>query len=73
VNGKEKVPFDPNYVFADGDNILLTYGADATEVKHELSLMTNDACRYSLTCPWRGKAPTESCVADPTVPCKLGS
>ena len=61
-------PFD--YVFQDNDQLLLTDASTDTEVRHELSLMTHDACLYSETCPWRGKAPTESCVSDPTVPCK---
>ncbi|HVW66818.1 MAG TPA: hypothetical protein VHA78_03745 [Candidatus Peribacteraceae bacterium] len=70
VNGKEIVPFNDNYIFDDGNTILLTYGADSAEVQREESLMTHDACRYSQTCPGRGKAPTESCISDPTVPCK---
>lgn len=69
VNGKEIVPFQTNYVFADEDHLLLTYGADAAEVQHELSLLTDDACKYSKTCPGRGAPPTESCIADPTIPC----
>ncbi len=71
VNGKEIMPLDTNYVFVDGDHILLTYGADAAELQHEESLMTDDACKYSKTCPGRGPPPTESCIADPTVPCKI--
>ncbi len=70
VNGKEISPIDPNYVFTDGDHILLTYGASDAELQHEWSLMTDDACRYSETCPGRGPAPTESCISDPTIPCK---
>ncbi len=68
VNGK-KHAFDPAYDFADGDHLLLTYGADAAEVQRELALMTDDACRYSQTCPWKGKPPVENCIADPAVPC----
>lgn len=71
VNGKEILPFDSNYVFADGDHILLTYTGSDVEVQHELSLMTDDACRYSKTCPGRGVPPTENCIADPTIPCRV--
>ena len=35
----------------------------------ELQEMTDDACKYSKTCPWRGEPPAESCIADPAVPC----
>ena len=71
VNGKT-MAFDPTYVFDDDDKILLSYGQNQPEVfAHELSLMTNDACLYSKTCPQRGPAPTESCIADPDVPCKM--
>lgn len=72
VNGAEVQTKDKNpmsYVFADGDHILLTDATDPKEVQHELSQMTDDACLYSRTCPWRGPAPTENCIADPTVPC----
>src|SRR3989338_5565935 len=68
VNGGE-LPFDPTYVFTDMDKILLTYGSDAEEVKRELQEMTDDACKYSKTCPWKGDPPTENCLADPEVPC----
>lgn len=67
VNGKE-IPMQANYVFADTDQILLTYGA-GDDIQHELSSMTDIACKYSKTCPWRGAPPTENCIADPTVPC----
>jgi hypothetical protein len=70
VNNREIVPFQKNYVFADDDHILLTYGVAASELAHEMALMTDDACLYSRTCPGRGNPPTESCVSDPTVPCK---
>lgn len=66
VNGKEILPFQSNYIFADDDQILLVYGADA---QPGLSNMTDDACKYSKTCPGRGAPPTESCIADPTIPC----
>ena len=66
VNG-QKSPMDPNFVFADGDKILLTYTAgDAWQ--EEWKQMTSDACLYSNTCPWRGKPPAENCIADPEVP-----
>lgn len=69
-----------NYVPEDGDQILVSYGPffepgeegvtpDTREMRREWSLMTNDACLYSKTCPWRGDPPTENCIADPTVPC----
>ena len=68
VNGEEHV-FDPGYVFADSDQIMLIY--DSADIwSDSWKQMTNDACLYSKTCPWRGAAPTESCIADPTVPCK---
>lgn len=72
VNAIEK-PFDNlSYVFVDGDKILLTTAVDTAEVRKELSLMTDDSCMYSKTCPWKGAPPTENCIADPTVPC-IGS
>ena len=70
VNG-EKLPFDSAYAFKDMDKILLTYGASAEEVKKELTAMTDDACKYSKTCPWKGDPPTENCIADPEVPCVI--
>jgi hypothetical protein len=69
VNGTE-MGFDPSYVFADLDQILLTYDDGSMPVREELRRMTSDACLYSGTCPWRGKPPTENCVADPAVPCR---
>lgn len=72
VNGNE-VPVNPGYVLHDLDHLLLTYGADDREAQRELGAMTDDACRYSKTCPRRGPPPTEGCVADPSVPCNLGS
>jgi len=71
VNGKEVTPAQLNYMFNDGDQLLLTYGADDAEVQRELKVMTDDACKYSKTCPGRGAPPTENCIADPTVPCKV--
>jgi hypothetical protein len=69
VNGKE-VPMEAGYVFADEDAILLSYSASDTAWQDEWKAMTDDACLYSKTCPWRGRPPTEGCIADPTVPCK---
>ena len=68
VNGKEHV-FDPGFVFADDDQLLLTYGAGESALQKELVALTKDACLYSQTCPWRGKPPSENCIADPAVPC----
>ncbi len=72
LNGTEK-PYDSglDYVFEDGDRLLFTYGADDREVQRELRQLTDDACKYSKTCPWKGPAPTENCIADPEVPCTL--
>jgi Cu+-exporting ATPase len=68
VNGTER-PFDPSYIFADLDQILLTYGATGEQVTNQLQTLSDDACLYSQTCPERGKPPVENCVADPAVPC----
>jgi len=68
INGNE-VPFDLSYVFMDLDQILLTYGATQKQVAEQITLLSNDACLYSQTCPERGKPPVENCIADPTVPC----
>ena len=68
VNGSER-PFDPSYVFADLDQILLTYGATEDQLAEQLQALSDDACLYSQTCPERGKPPVENCVADPAVPC----
>lgn len=67
VNGTE-MPFNPAYDFADGDKILLVYSAGDMH-DEQMDEMTNDACLYSKTCPWRGDPPAENCIADPTVPC----
>lgn len=63
-----------DYVFKDEDKILITNTPTKTAedigIMHQQWLqMTDDACMYSKTCPWRGPAPTEGCIADPTVPC----
>lgn len=68
VNGQER-PFSLNYDFADGDKILLTTAVDQDVVEAEWAAMTDDACLYSRTCPWRGDPPEENCIADPEVPC----
>jgi hypothetical protein len=68
VNGQER-PFGLDDNFADLDRILLTTSASDDEVRSQLSQMTDDACRYSRTCPEKGPPPTENCIADPTVPC----
>ncbi len=69
VNGIEQKPFDLAYDFADGDKILITNAAADEDVQKQLKSMTDDACKYSKTCPWKGKPPAENCIADPTVPC----
>ena len=68
INDAER-PLDPGYIFADLDRILITYGATATQIKQHLAALTDDACRYSQACPWRGKPPPENCLSDPEVPC----
>lgn len=70
VNGTA-VAFDPAYVFADSDHILITNAGTEEEVSAQLEAMTDDACLYSRTCPWRGDPPTENCIADPKVPCVI--
>lgn len=70
VNGEER-PMDPGFIFNDGDQILLSYGA-GDMWSAQWSQMTSDACMFSKTCPWKGEPPSESCVADPAVPCVEG-
>jgi hypothetical protein len=70
VNGAER-PYDAGYVFNDGDHLLWTYGAADADLRTEMRKMTDDGCKYSKTCPWKGAPPTESCIADPTVPCRV--
>lgn len=72
VNGEER-PLDLSYVFEDVDSILLTNAATDEDVRQQLDAMTDDACLYSRTCPWRGDPPTENCLADPEVPCVVPS
>ncbi len=70
VNGVEN-PQGGSYVFHDDDHLLITDATNPAEVQRELGTMTNDACLYSKTCPWRGSPPVENCIADPEVPCRL--
>ena len=73
INGVEEIQdVGCSYVFKDGDHLLLTDAKidDDAEIRHELSLMTDDACTYSKTCPWRGEPPVETCISDPTIPCR---
>jgi hypothetical protein len=69
VNGTEQSFNALTYAFQDGDHILITTATEDAVIKEQLSLMTDDACLYSKTCPWRGEPPTENCIADPEVPC----
>lgn len=71
VNDVERVPFDLVYDFADLDRILLTYGADPADIPAQLDAVTDDACVSSQTCPERGPAPAENCIADPDIPCVI--
>lgn len=57
------------YVFEDGDKILLSDSEEAAEIETQIDALTDDACLYSRTCPWRGDPPAENCIADPTIPC----
>lgn len=69
VVNEQQVPFDPTYVFTDEDQVLLSYGASDTAWQEQWDSMTNEACLFSKTCPWRGVPPAENCIADPAVPC----
>lgn len=69
VNGKVE-PMNPEYVLRDIDKLLLIYSAGDIHTT-ELESMTDDACLYSKTCPWRGEPPAENCISDPEVPCVL--
>ncbi len=68
VNGAENKS-GGSYLFNDGDHLLITDAQTDAELQTELSAMTDDACKYSKTCPWKGPPPTENCIADPQVPC----
>lgn len=62
VNGKQNSLFD-KYELQDLDRILITYGQTSnTVLQNQISSVADTACIYSLTCPQRGKPPTESCV-----------
>lgn len=74
VNGVQKPFFDTAYAFSDMDKILIVLpktddGDEHPEAWGYWEKMTDDACLYSKTCPWRGDPPTENCIADPAVPC----
>lgn len=75
VNNEQKPFFDTEYVFADTDKILIELPVTDTEGHPEVwehwKQMTDDACKYSKTCPWKGAPPTENCIADPEVPCVI--
>ena len=68
ING-EQFDFNLDYQFQDMDQILLTNSAGSAEVLHQVEQLTDDACLYSRTCPWRGDPPAENCIADPAIPC----
>ena len=68
VNGAQ-MEFDLQYVFKDMDQVLLTNSTGSAQVLYEVEQLTDDACRYSKTCPWKGEPPAENCIADPEVPC----
>lgn len=70
INGQEE-EFNLDYQFQDLDQIMLTNDAGAAQIGYELERLTDDACLYSRTCPWRGNPPTENCVADPEIPCVI--
>lgn len=71
VRGKQ-VPGNPaDYVFADLDHILITDSQIDSMISYQMGLLSDDACLYSKTCPERGEPPTENCIADPEVPCKM--
>ncbi len=69
VNGKENSLFI-EYVPQDLDRILLTDGKDTATIQQEIGSVADTACIYSLTCPQRGKPPTESCVGGLGTGCK---
>lgn len=68
VNGKLSDKF-ADYAPADADRILIS-DAIGDVLTHQMTSVTNDACIYSLTCPERGKPPTESCVGGLGTGCK---
>ena len=45
-----------NYQFNDLDRILITYGNETyTQIQEQMKSVGEDACLYSLNCPWKGK------------------
>jgi hypothetical protein len=68
VNG-ELMPDGLRYIFNDMDQLLITDAIDPEVIDQQIDQLTNDACKYSQTCPGRGAPPTENCIADPAVPC----
>ena len=70
VNDKEIAFNNLQYSFKDMDKILITNAATDADVQMQLKQMTDEACMYSKTCPWKGPAPTENCTSDPAIPCK---
>lgn len=68
VNGKE-MKMDPDYDFKDLEKILYTYDVNKEQLENAFKKMTDDSCKYSQACPWRGPPPEENCIADPSVPC----
>jgi len=76
VNGVQQPFFDTAYAFSDMDKILMVLpktddGDEHPEAWGYWEQMTDDACLYSKTCPWKGDPPTENCIADPTIPCAV--
>ena len=53
----------------ENKTLILTTSAGSAQVLDQVEQLTDDACRYSKTCPWRGDPPAENCIADPAVPC----
>lgn len=68
VNGVENKK-GSTYIFTDLDQLLLTDTTEPAALEQQFAVMSDKACLYSRTCPWRGDPPTENCIADPTVPC----
>lgn len=64
-----EMDFSLQYEFSDMDMLLFTNSQDDEVVTQQQEHMTQDACLYSKTCPWRGDPPAENCIADPAVPC----
>lgn len=61
--------FTIHYVFTDMEQVLITDSQEITAIAAQKDVMTDDACMYSRTCPWKGDPPEENCVADPEIPC----